>query len=211
LETGAVNPIPHGNEFDGENQAGMVLNRIKNSLPREEVLRQEMVNLLPRLRGFARSLAKEPDKADDLVQAACERALDRLNQVVEGTRLDSWLYRIIYTQWIDKLRRGKTRSAKLVVLNADHETVAADGDAGNRLADILDIQKALDILPAEHQAAITLVCVEGYSYEEAASVLDVPVGTVASRVARARAMLGRFLAHGRQKSLQAPKAQNYQG
>jgi len=189
----------------------MVLNRIKNSLPREEVLRQEMVNLLPRLRGFARSLAKEPDKADDLVQAACERALDRLNQVAEGTRLDSWLYRIIYTQWIDKLRRGKTRFAKLVVLNADHETVAADGDTGNRLADILDMQKALDILPAEHQAAITLVCVEGYSYEEAALVLDVPVGTVASRVARARALLGRFIAHGRQKSLQSIKAQKYQG
>jgi len=169
-----------------------------------------MVNLLPRLRGFARSLAKEADKADDLVQAACERALDRLNQVVEATRLESWLYRIIYTQWIDKLRRGKTRSAKLVVLKADHETVSADGDTCSRLADILDTQKALDILPAEHQAAITLVCVEGYSYQEAALVLDVPVGTVASRVARARVMLGRFLSHGRQ-DLQAAKAQKHQG
>ena len=170
-----------------------------------------MVNLLPRLRGFARSLAKETDKADDLVQAACERALDRLNQVVEVTRLDSWLYRIIYTQWIDKLRRGKIRSAKLVVLSADYETVAADGDSGSRLADIMDTQKALDILPAEHQAAITLVCVEGYSYEEAASVLDLPVGTVASRVARARSMLGRFLAHGRRQNLQATKTQKHQG
>lgn len=211
METGAVNPTPHRNEFDGEDKDGMVLNRIKNSMPRDEVLRQEMVNLLPRLRGFARSLAKETDKADDLVQAAFERALDRLNQVVEGTRLDSWLYRIIYTQWIDKLRRGKTRSAKLVVLNADHETGAADDDTGSRLADIMDTQKALDILPAEHQAAITLVCVEGYSYEEAASVLGVPVGTVASRVARARIMLGRFLAHGRQQSFQATKTQKYQG
>lgn len=189
----------------------MTTNRIKDALPREDALRQEMVNLLPRLRGFARSLAKEPDKADDLVQAACERALDRLSQVVEGTRLDSWLYRIIYTQWIDKLRRGKIRSAKLVVLNADNQTVASVGDTGKRLADILDTQKALDILPAEHQAAITLVCVEGYSYEEAASVLEVPVGTVASRVARARAMLGRFLMHGRQHSLQATKSQKYQG
>ena len=195
----------------GEIQDGMTINRMKSALAREEVLRQEMVNLLPRLRGFARSLAKEPDKADDLVQAACERALDRLNQVVEGTRLDSWLYRIIYTQWIDNLRRGKIRSAKLVVLNADNETIASGAETGNRLADILDTQKALDILPAEHQAAITLVCVEGYSYEEAASVLEVPVGTVASRVARARAMLARFLVHGRQSSLQATKFQKYQG
>jgi len=135
----------------------MVINRKKNSFAREEALRQEMVNLLPRLRGFARSLTKETDRADDLVQAACERALDRLNQVVEGTRIDSWLYRIVYTQWIDKLRRGKTRSSKLVILNADHETAAADGDTGNRLADIMDTQKALDILPAEHRAAVTLV------------------------------------------------------
>jgi len=210
LETGAVNPTPHGNEFDRANQVVMVMNRGKNSLPREEALRQEMVNLLPRLRGFARSLTKEADKADELVQAACERALDRLNQVVEGTRIDSWLYRIVYTQWIDKLRRGKTRSSNLVFLNADHETVAAESDTGNRLADILDAKKALDILPAEHRAAITLVCVEGYSYEEAASVLDLPVGTVASRVARARATLGRFLAHERKQGLQTDKSLKYQ-
>ena len=211
METGAVNLTPNRNKLDRAYQDVMVINRRKNSLPREEALRQEMVNLLPRLRGFARSLAKETDKADDLVQAACERALDRLNHVTEVTRLDSWLYRIIYTQWIDKLRRGKTRAAKLFVLNVDQENVAADGDSGNRLADILDMQKALDMVPAEHQAAITLVCVEGYSYEEAASVLGVPVGTVASRVARARTMLGRYLAQGRQQSFQAIKDQKYQG
>jgi RNA polymerase sigma-70 factor (ECF subfamily) len=208
LEIGVVHPIPKDDEFVEENQNGMVINRTKNGLQREEVLRQEMVNLLPRLRGFARSLAKEPDQADDLVQAACERALDRLYQVVEGARLDSWLYRIIYTQWIDKLRRGKFRSAKLVVLGADNETVSADSETGNRMADILDTQKALDILPAEHRAAITLVCVEGYSYVEAASVLDVPVGTVASRVARARIMLDRFLAHGRRHGSQLQRLKN---
>jgi RNA polymerase sigma factor (sigma-70 family) len=208
LEIGVVHPIAKDNEFVEENQYGMVINRMKSDSSREEVLRQEMVNLLPRLRGFARSLAKEPDQADDLVQAACERALDRLHQVVKGTRLDSWLYRIIYTQWIDKLRRGKSRSAKLLVLGADNETVAADGETGNRMADLLDTQKALDLLPAEHRAAITLVCVEGYSYEEAASVLDLPVGTVASRVARARAMLSRFLALGRQHGSRLQRLRN---
>jgi RNA polymerase sigma factor (sigma-70 family) len=84
---------------------------LNNIQLREEALRQEIVSFLPRLRRFARSLAKDPDKADDLVQAACERALGRLSHVREGTRLDSWLYRIIYTRWIDKMRRGKTRSA----------------------------------------------------------------------------------------------------
>ena len=69
----------------------------------------------------------------------------------------------------------------------------------------LDIKKALKTLPAEHHAAIMLVSVEGYSYAEAASVLDVPVGTVASRVARGRTMLGRLLAHGRPQGLHASR------
>ncbi len=172
---------------------------------REEALQQEIVSFLPRLRRFARSLTKDPDKADDLVQAVCERALDRLADVREGTRLDSWLYRIMYTRWIDKLRRGKTRAANLILLAGAHAPVVADKETGNYLDTALDIQKALDTLPAEHQAAIALVSVEGYSYGEAAAVLDVPVGTVASRVARARTMLGRFLMHERRQDLQPLK------
>ena len=183
----------------------MSSNRIKDMTPREEALRQEIVSFLPRLRRFARSLARDPDRADDLVQAACQRALERLGQVSEGTRLDSWLYRIIYTRWIDTVRRGKTRSANLVVLTREDAPVAGNPMAGNDLARALDIKKALGKLPAEHHAAITLVSVEGYSYEEAASVLDVPVGTVASRVARARNMLGRLLTQGREQALQPSK------
>ena len=173
-------------------------NRNKQLTPREKALRQEMVSFLPRMRRFARSLARHPDRADDLVQAGCQRALERLNQVREGTRLDSWLYRIIYTSWIDKLRRGRTRSANLVVLTAEDLPAAGDAKTGNDLATALDIKSALNKLPAEHHAAITLVSVEGYSYEEAAAVLDIPVGTVASRVARARTMLGRLMAQGRE-------------
>ena len=172
-------------------------NRTSNFSPREETLRQEIVSFLPRLRRFARSLARDPDKADDLVQAACRRALERLDQVREGTRIDSWLYRIIYTRWIDKVRRGRTRSANLVVLTGEDVPAPANAEAAKDLATALDFKNAFAKLPAEHHAAITLVSVEGYSYEEAASVLDVPVGTVASRVARARTMLGRLMAQGR--------------
>jgi RNA polymerase sigma-70 factor (ECF subfamily) len=171
--------------------------RIRHLTPREEALRLEIVGFLPRMRRFARSLARDPDRADDLVQAACQRALERLNQVREGTRLDSWLYRIIYTRWIDKLRRGQTRSANLVLLTGEDLPAAANAREANDLATALDIKSALEKLPAEHHAAITLVSVEGYSYEEAASVLDIPVGTVASRVARARIMLGRLMVQGR--------------
>ena len=172
---------------------------------REEALRQEIVNILPRLRRFARSLAKDPDKADDLVQAACERALTRLAQVRDGTRLDSWLYRIIYTRWVDKMRRGKTRAAKLVVLADANKSGGTGKDIGDYLDTAMDIQKAFDSLPAEHQAAISLVSVEGYSYDEAALVLNIPVGTVASRVARARTILGKFLAYERRQDLHTSK------
>jgi DNA-directed RNA polymerase specialized sigma24 family protein len=106
---------------------------LKDTQLREEALRQEIVSFLPRLRRFARSLAKDPDKADDLVQAACERALDRLADVREGTRLDSWLYRIMYTRWIDKLRRGKTRAANLVLLAGAQASVAAGKETGDYL------------------------------------------------------------------------------
>lgn len=184
---------------------------MKNSETRDEILRHQMVGLLPRLRRFALTLARDPDRADDLVQAACERALTRLDQLRKGTRLDSWLYRIIYTQWIDKLRRKQTRSAKLILLTNEFRSMNPGTDAGNPLDTALDLQNALNRLPEEHQAALMLVSVEGYSYAEAASVLEVPAGTVASRVARARNMLGRILFDKRGKVLQPVKYKGTEG
>jgi len=160
---------------------------------REETLRDQIVGLLPRLRRFGLSLTKDLDKADDLVQRACERALTRLDQLREGTRLDSWLYRIIYTQWIDTLRRLQIRSEKLIVLNRETESRSVSFDSDSNFATSLDVRSALESLPEEHRAAVMLVCVEGYSYAEAAGVLNVPAGTVASRVSRARGMMSRRL------------------
>jgi RNA polymerase sigma-70 factor (ECF subfamily) len=151
-----------------------------------------MVGLLPRIRRFARGLTKDQDRADDLVQEACERALQRLHQFEEHSRLDSWLYRIVYTRWIDRLRRIKTRTAHLALLGKQ----AAEESAGTPAADLdklLDVTDALAALPQEHRAAVLLVSVEGHSYTEAASVMGIPVGTVASRVARARNMLAEIL------------------
>ena len=184
---------------------------MKNAETRDEMLRNQIVGLLPRLRRFAMTLAKDPDRVDDLVQASCERALNRLDQLREGTRLDSWLYRIIYTQWIDKLRRSSTRSAKLVVLSNESQTVTTGDNPGAQLDAAIDLRKALRTLPEEHNVALMLVCVEGYSYAEAASVLDVPAGTVASRVARARNMLGRILFEEPRKVLQTLKGDGMEG
>lgn len=160
---------------------------------REEALRQQIVGLLPRLRRFARGLTRDPDRADDLIQAACERALTRLDQLRQGSRVDSWMYRIIYTRWIDEARKDNTRTANLVVLQNDDNLKSGANQSGNQLTHSLDISRAMDALSEEHRAAIMLVSVEGYSYAEASMALNVPAGTVASRVARARTVLGKLL------------------
>lgn len=166
----------------------------------ENTLRYQLVGLLPHLRRFARGLTKDPDKADDLVQEACERALKKLNRSGEELNLKSLLYRIIYNRWIDNLRRRKTRITKLVVLSEQNKFKAGDTGTGDRLDVMLDLQGALDRLDDEHRAAIMLIGVEGYSYAEAAALLEVPPGTVASRVARARAKLGELLFKNRGES-----------
>jgi RNA polymerase sigma-70 factor (ECF subfamily) len=160
---------------------------------REETLRDQIVGLLPRLRRFGLSLTKDLDTADDLVQGACERALTRLDQLRDGSRLDSWLCRIIYTQWIDTLRRRQVRSEKLIVLSRETDSRSASSVADPNFTTSLDVRTALESLPEEHRAAVMLVCVEGYGYAEAADVLNVPAGTIASRVSRAREMMSRRL------------------
>ena len=168
-------------------------NKRKIIKQREETLRDQIVGLLPRLRRFGLSLTKDLDSADDLVQAACERALTRLDQLREGSRLDSWLCRIIYTQWIDTLRRRQVRSEKLIILSRETESGSASSVADPNFSTSLDVRTALESLPEEHRAAVMLVCVEGYGYAEAADVLNVPAGTIASRVSRAREMMSRRL------------------
>ena len=168
-------------------------NKRKIIKQREETLRDQIVCLLPRLRRFGLSLTKDLDSADDLVQGACERALTRLDQLRDGSRLDSWLCRIIYTQWIDTVRRRQVRSEKLIVFSREAESRSASSDADPHFTTSLDVRTALESLPEEHRAAVILVCVEGYGYAEAAYVLNVPAGTIASRVSRAREMMSRRL------------------
>lgn len=162
---------------------------IKSEVRRETLLQEQMVALLPRLRRFARSLTGDADSADDLVQMACERSLKRLGQYRDGTRFDSWLYRIVYTQWVDRVRRRQRQSAQAESLRNRQELSGVGESSPRRLVSFMDIKNALGHLPEENKAAIVLVAIEGYTYTEAASVLGVPVGTVASRVARARNML----------------------
>ena len=165
--------------------------RLKPEKRRRDLLQEQMVALLPRLRRFARNLAGDADSADDLVQMACTRALQRLEQYRDGTRMDSWLYRIVYTQWIDRVRRQQRRVRHNETIRGLEEFSGDEAPFDRRLISFMDVKRALGHLPQENRAAILLVTVEGHTYAEAAAVLGLPAGTVASRVARARVALAK--------------------
>lgn len=148
-----------------------------------------MVALLPRLRRFAYVLTRDMDRADDLVQETCLRALDRIDQWERGTRLDSWLYRIAQNIWFDRLRALKVRG-ETTEIDTAFDLVGEDGrDVTETRLALTDISKAIAKLPEEQQVLIALVCIDGLSYKEAAETLQIPIGTIMSRLARARQAL----------------------
>ncbi len=148
-----------------------------------------IVDFLPRLRRFAYALTGDQDKGDDLVQETCARALSRLKQWEPGTRLDSWMFRIAQNIWLDQRRAHKVRGDS-VDLDQAYDVAGDDGrDIAETQLTLNEVSKGIAELPADQQVLIALVCVDGLSYKEAAEVLEVPIGTVMSRLARARAVL----------------------
>ena len=151
-------------------------------------LRHDLIALLPRLRRFARGLAGAADQADDLVQASVEKALRNLDGFTTGTRMDAWMFRIIRNTWIDTVRARRD--------TVDYDTEAADtvlGSDGRRTTEarlhLAEVRRAMASLPEDQRAVLMLVCVEGLRYREVAEVLDIPEGTVMSRLSRARLAL----------------------
>jgi RNA polymerase sigma-70 factor (ECF subfamily) len=158
--------------------------------PISEALSAEIVELLPRLRRFARALAGNISDADDLVQIAIERALARSDQLRRDAPLAGWMFGILRNAWLDEIRVRKRRHR--VFAPAELGEQVADPRGGH--AEVLTVQQAMQRLPEEQREVISLVLIEGLSYREAAQVIDVPIGTVTSRLARGRealqAMLG---------------------
>jgi RNA polymerase sigma-70 factor (ECF subfamily) len=154
-------------------------------------LREQIVDLLPRLRRFARTLAREPHDADDLVQIAVERALARSEQLRPDSRLSSWMFGILRNAWIDETRTRGRRNR----IFAPEELGENVGDAASGSpAEALSVQDAMARLPDEQRMAVALVLVEGLSYKEAAEIMGVPIGTLTSRLARGREALQAMLA-----------------
>lgn len=146
-------------------------------------VRTQIAALLPRLRRFGRTLAHTREDADDLVQMAVEKALTRTDQWTPGTRLDSWMFRIMQTTWIDEVR-ARERRGRTFVPEEEGEHVGHSPHEAQ--LDAMAVRKAVSRLGDDQRAVVGLVLVEGLSYQEAAEVLGIPVGTLTSRLARAR-------------------------
>lgn len=155
-----------------------------------------LLSVLPRLRKFAYSLTGNLPDADDLLQNTVERALTRNPPQADAEALARWLFTVCRNLWVDEIRARKVRG-----LNdpapADVDAQASDGE--QELMGALyvhELDQAMRSLSEDHRVVLLLVAVEGYSYREAAELLDVPVGTVMSRLARARRQLAESLQNG---------------
>jgi RNA polymerase sigma-70 factor (ECF subfamily) len=151
--------------------------------------RQGIVTLLPRLRRFARALTRDAADSDDLVQATIEKCLLKRSQWQDGTRLDSWLYRIMRNLWIDETRlRARRRTGS----GTEAEAAAIPDPriaAPETRLQALSVEAAVAELPSEQREVVALVLVDGLAYRDAAAVLGIPIGTLTSRLSRARAAL----------------------
>ena len=146
-----------------------------------------LVALLPRLRRFAHTLSKNPADADDLTQATVERALRSRDQWQPGTNLDSWMYRIMRNLWIDTAR-SRARKQKVEAPPEEVETVGHEG-ASESAAELSRVMAAMQQLPDEQREVVSLILIEGFGYREAAEILELPIGTVSSRLVRGRTAL----------------------
>jgi RNA polymerase sigma-70 factor (ECF subfamily) len=155
-----------------------------------EEIGDRIVELLPRLRRFARTLSRNQHDADDLVQVAVERAWRHLGQLKPGASLSSWMFGIMKNAWVDNLRASKRRGeVALPEDSGDHPAV----NPTDMNANLWSVSEAMDKLPEEQRLAVALVLVEGLSYKEAAEVLEIPMGTLTSRLARGRTALAAAL------------------
>lgn len=153
----------------------------------ERTFRNELMALLPRLRRFATALAGNREAAEDLLQSTIERTLRNWKRFEADRRLDSWVYKIMQNIWLD------TKRASIRLPLYTDEPLDAVGEDGRAVMEsrqeLQRVREAFGRLPDEQRSVMTLVALEGFSYAEAATALGAPIGTVMSRIARARASL----------------------
>lgn len=154
-------------------------------------IRRTIVELLPRLRRLAWAVSRDGQDSEDLLQRTVEKALANADSLPPDARIDWWMFRIMKNLWVDEVRK-RGRWAKVVSPLGDDDVI---GDGGQLAADIEDalelarIRQLVESLPEEQRMAVKLVLLGGHSYAEAAAILEVPEGTLTSRLARGRLAL----------------------
>jgi len=146
---------------------------------------------IPRLRRYARVLVHNLSDADDLIQDCLVRAIAKQHLWQEGTNLRAWLFSILHNQHINQIRRDLRTGTRVQLNEADPELGRPAGQ--DRRLELRDLERALSQLPEEQRAAILLVGLEGFAYQEVADILGVPTGTVRSRISRGRDTMRRLM------------------
>ncbi len=180
---------------------------MKNSTER---WRDEIVSLLPRLRRFAFALTTSSTDADDLLQATVEKALMKYQQFESGTDLDKWLFRICKNTWIDEIRSRQVRGPVVDPIDYKSE-LQIDGEKIliNKLQ-LAEVNNAMKSLQDEQRMILAMVVIEGYSYKEVSVMLNIPIGTVMSRLSRARIAVIKEINDGKTK-LFNPANEDFRG
>ncbi len=159
--------------------------------------REELVAMLPRLRRYAVSLTGTLHDGEDLLHSTVERALLRVNQFKQGTDLDRWLFRICKNLWLDEVRSRKVRG-ETIKPETTMDEPCVDGESQATAAiGLSELGAMLSQMQDDHREILLLIAVEGYSYKEAAEQLELPIGTIMSRLARARSKLVELSAQAR--------------
>ncbi|TKC86294.1 sigma-70 family RNA polymerase sigma factor [Trinickia terrae] len=158
-------------------------------------IRNELMDHVPRLRRYARALITNRDLADDLVQDTLERALSRTERFQPGTDLRAWLFTVMHNVFVNQVRKAATRAVHVSVDDDEiPESEFAVPASQSRALEVRDLDYALQRLPAEQREVVLLVGLEEMSYTDVALALDIPIGTVMSRLSRGRERLRALMA-----------------
>lgn len=148
-----------------------------------------LIDTLPKIRRFSRSLTGSASDADDLTHDTVAAALNKQDKWTPGTRFDSWVYKIAQNLHISGLRRATVRRNYQQLLNGSQNWVQGGAEANSDLVAVVNFIRSL---PAEQQTVLVLIAVEGYGYAETAEMLGISIGTVTSRLSRARTAIKEF-------------------
>lgn len=167
---------------------GITVKKVRKLVTIPDQMKADLISLLPRLRRFAITLTRSGPDADDLLQDACASALDKWKQYDTSQPFDRWVFRIVRNSWISETRKRKVRLGQGQVPAEEAPELTVKNTAEDTLA-MHDVLGLIAEISEELSQPLMLVCAEGYSYEEVAELLEIPKGTVMSRIYRARKLL----------------------